>query len=546
MNEGPFQHERRIALPAISDEELLTRFVGSRDEEAFAELAGRHAALVMSVCRRVLVDPHDADDAFQATFIVLAARAGRIRCGAAVAAWLYGVAFRTARRLAVRRRRQPTEPLPEVVQAHADPLTELTARHDRHIVDEELNRLPSHYREPLVLHYLEGKSRQRVAEALGATVTAIDGRMKRGRRRLRMRLVARGVSVGGVLTAIALARAAERPAPHLVVETVKAGLSMAGGTTSSATGSAVARQLAREEVTGMTLVTTTKIVAAALVGALVLLGAGGLGALNAQQATASGEGATIALPPGPSDAAADDPSIELAQSGASGDGSTAEVGSAPATAEAALPMMTDDAVENRQAETLDYKRRSPAEERIAAALDEQTNIEFVETPLTDAMTFLSDLHSIPIVFDRAGLEEEGIGVDEPITAVLAENNLRDTLDLLLEPLDLDYVIRKGVLQITSIQRANRLMETHVYELRHLRGFDTQEVVLAICTTIHPGQWRLPPGWDGLTQENDSSADLPRGALVLVDDALIVTHSQRVHEEITDLLEQLARFKANPR
>jgi RNA polymerase sigma factor (sigma-70 family) len=542
MKVGLSQRESPPASPATSDEALVARFVRLQDEEAFAELVERHGPLVMSVCRRVLCDPHDADDAFQATFLVLAARPGGIRRPQALAAWLYGVAFRIARRLAIRRRRRGMASLTDELPVDADPLQELTARHDRHVIDEELNRLPARLRDPLVLYYLEGKSQKAVAEALGVTVSAVDGRMKRGRRRLRMRLVARGVSLG-VLTAIALARTAESAAPQLVVATVQAGLAQAGGTSIAGVASPLVRQLAREEVSQMTFAATKSLLATAAICAVVLLGVGGFGALSAQQAESNSGRPSIALPPTAPGLQADEPAVQLAQASTSDDIGTEDK---PLEARAAPPTeaLRSDDVDRKKYETLDYKSRSREMERVLDELEKDTTILYIDTPFSDVKDYLSDLHGISIIFDKAAMEKVGIAVDHPITSDLKGISLRAALEVVLEPLDLDYVVRNGVLQITSKQAAARRMETHVYELRQLGGMDPEEVARAIRTTIRPGQWVSED--DGSAKsEGESKENTPQGAVALVGEALVVTHNQHVQEKVVDLLEQLARFSGNP-
>src|SRR5262245_2930016 len=139
---------------AATDRELLERFVSRRDEAAFAALLERHGAMILGVCRRVLRDAHDAEDACQATFLALARKAPAIRKRDSLASWLYGVAVRVARNLrrSAARRRACAGP-----QVHdQDATAELTWREVREALDEELRRLPEPLRAPLVLCCLEG------------------------------------------------------------------------------------------------------------------------------------------------------------------------------------------------------------------------------------------------------------------------------------------------------------------------------------------------------------------------------------------------------
>jgi RNA polymerase sigma factor (sigma-70 family) len=169
------------------DRQLLQRFVASGDEAAFAALVQRHAGVVLGMCRRILGHEHDAEDAFQATFLVLARKAGSIRKVESLASWLYGVAYRVsvkARASAARRRtceKQAPGPAP------ADPADAVTWGELRTALDQELQRLPEKYRAPLVLCYLEGLTNHEAARQLGWLPGAVEWRVKRGRQILRSR-----------------------------------------------------------------------------------------------------------------------------------------------------------------------------------------------------------------------------------------------------------------------------------------------------------------------------------------------------------------------
>ncbi len=218
---------RRAAGPAPGEEdaELLRRFIARREEAAFAALVSRHGAMVFGVCRRVLDNVHDAEDAFQATFLVLARQAASIRKREAVASWLYGVAYRVARKAratAVRRRASPR--LGDDFSS-SDPATEAAWRELRPVLDEELNRLPEKYRAPLVLCYLEGKTNDEAARQLGWSKGTVSGRLARARDLLRPRLSRRGLALPAAGLAALLARNTAAPAAlvELTIKSVLAG-----------------------------------------------------------------------------------------------------------------------------------------------------------------------------------------------------------------------------------------------------------------------------------------------------------------------------------
>jgi RNA polymerase sigma factor (sigma-70 family) len=202
-----FRRFCRLASPLAPDTELLGRWVRQRDEDAFAALVARHGGMVLGVCRRVLGNGPDAEDAFQAAFLVLARKAASLRRPEAVGGWLHGVAVRLARkaRRAADRRRVPGLAAgPEPSDPHPDPLDRLSARELLALIDEEVAALPEVYRLALVLCDLEERTQPEAARLLGWSPGSLRGRLLRGRALLRQRLRRRGValaSVGCVLTA---------------------------------------------------------------------------------------------------------------------------------------------------------------------------------------------------------------------------------------------------------------------------------------------------------------------------------------------------------
>jgi RNA polymerase sigma factor (sigma-70 family) len=224
------------AFDALSDGQLLEMFVRRREESAFAALVRRHGPMVLSVCRRVLRHSQDAEDAFQATFLVLVEKAPRLRQPELLANWLYGVAYRTAlhaRQRAARRGARERE-----VAAMSSPLseTEIESRELRRVLDEELHRLPEKYRAPLVLCYLEGKTNEEAARVLGWPAGSMSHRLARGRELLRERLEARLAGLAVLLPAIWLAEHLQPVvvSPLLAKTTVQAAVALMGAKVAAA------------------------------------------------------------------------------------------------------------------------------------------------------------------------------------------------------------------------------------------------------------------------------------------------------------------------
>lgn len=185
-----------------TDRDLLERFAAG-DESAFAALVNRHAGMVHGVCRRVLPTVQDAEDACQATFLVLARKAGSMSWHASVAGWLYGTARRIAakaNRSAQRRTKREQRPIPSDAPSVLD---QMTGREAFAALDAELDRLPPIYRGPLVLCYLEGLTRDEAAARLGVPAATLKSHLDRGRKRLADALARRGIGLGAALLAVA-------------------------------------------------------------------------------------------------------------------------------------------------------------------------------------------------------------------------------------------------------------------------------------------------------------------------------------------------------
>jgi RNA polymerase sigma-70 factor (ECF subfamily) len=213
----------------LADGDLLELFRARRDEPAFAELVRRHGPMVLGVCRRVLRNAHDAEDAFQATFLVLVRRAASVRPRDRVGSWLYGVAYRTAleaRRAAARRRAREAHALRHPVVDEPLLPSDLWP-----LLEQELRRLPDKYRAPLLLCDLEGRTRKEASAQLGWAEGTVSSRLARARSLLARRLLRRGVvPSAGAAALVGVGEAARAAVPSLLVkETVQAALLVAAG-----------------------------------------------------------------------------------------------------------------------------------------------------------------------------------------------------------------------------------------------------------------------------------------------------------------------------
>jgi RNA polymerase sigma factor (sigma-70 family) len=291
---------RRLAVPgdhrAMADGELLQRFSGQGEEWAFAALMHRHGPMVLGVCQGLLLGAQDAEDAFQATFLVLARKARAIGKPASVASWLHGVAYRLAMRVrADLARRRACEGKVMTLPSN-EPPDDVMWRDLRPVLHEELGRLPERFRLPFVLCYLEGKTNEEAADLLGWPKGTVLSRLSRGRQRLRARLTRRGLApAGGVVAALLAVDTARAAVPaSLARKTFRAALLFAadptGAIAAPASSYAVAMLrtpfLERHRVTAILLLVTSLVAVSA--------GASMSGQVDCEQARPAASGQTHA------------------------------------------------------------------------------------------------------------------------------------------------------------------------------------------------------------------------------------------------------------
>jgi RNA polymerase sigma factor (sigma-70 family) len=266
---GPLLSGPDADLPAPTDFALLERFLVGGDEEAFADLVRRHGPMVRATCGRALGDTPDAEDAFQAVFLVLLRKAASISRRELLGPWLHTVAVRTAARARARAaRRQLRErqvvPMPEPVPSPPE-----EARDWQPVLDEELQRLPEKYRRALVLCDLQAQGRSAAARALGVAEGTLSSRLARGRDLLRRRLVRRGfgptaLALGAVLTSGATAAVP----PPLLVSTTRAALTGSPPASVAALTEGVLRTMLVAKLKGLALIV---LLACGLVGLVPLV-----------------------------------------------------------------------------------------------------------------------------------------------------------------------------------------------------------------------------------------------------------------------------------
>jgi RNA polymerase sigma factor (sigma-70 family) len=289
-----------------TDVALLESFIERHDEGAFAVLLRAHGPMVLDVCRNVLGNEQDAEDAFQVTFLVLACKAAAVRKRHSLASWLFG----TARRVSLKVRTQSARRRAHERQAPAmrPPQSEPETHELRPVLHEELGRLPEKYQAPLILCYLQGKSNAEAAQELGCPKGTVQGRLARARALLQKRLKRRGISLSAVLPAALVTSAvvrAEVPG-QLVETTLKHALLAAGGTSALLQGlPATTASLVERVLHDMFLNKLRRVAVVLLVLSVLGLGAG----LATRAALASREGEQVKASAAPTPEKAEPPSI---------------------------------------------------------------------------------------------------------------------------------------------------------------------------------------------------------------------------------------------
>jgi RNA polymerase sigma factor (sigma-70 family) len=266
------------SLADLPNAQLLERFINQREQAAFAALLQRHGPMVLHVCRRVLGHIHDAEDVFQATFLMLARKARSIRKRDAVGSWLHGVAHRLAMRVREQARRRQIHEQQAANRHRAEATLEAAWSEVQVVLDEELRCLPAKYREVLVLCYLEGQTQEEAARHLGCPLGTVRSRLARARSLFQKRLVRRGLALSGAaLATTLLAHAASATVPVTLLRlTLKSALPFAVG---QALGSEISAQVVLLAEGGLKAMSAAKVklaLSVVLVTAALSVGAGAL------------------------------------------------------------------------------------------------------------------------------------------------------------------------------------------------------------------------------------------------------------------------------
>lgn len=529
------------------DLELLELYVSVGDRAAIETLIKRYASMVASVCSLTVADRQTAEDAFQATFLVLLKQAKRIRRRASVAAWLHGVAYRCSCRLRKQNRDRTQnnlgDDLSTVMHQVSDPLIELSRKMDLEALDRELQKLPEHLRAPLVEHYLLGFTAPQIAERMELSLSAVEGRLRRGRQTLRIRLAQRGISLSVLAVGCSLFQehlsAAE--CGHWASNFSNAYLPCDNVAHVDGVPTSIPSPLVSSLVCGETSMIGSSSFKAALAAGVLLVGgtvvaiSAGAGTRYGNQANnrpLGGEVLTI-------------PTVDALQS------VVAQLGSAPTIAQPASQVTAPARVQSqpqiKEDKPLEWQRPESAEgsepswlagtratledtEKNRQVLYQKFEYDFKQTPLTEVARWLTEQTGTDFVFNTAEIELGGLAdVDTPVTAK-GRGSVREIIRQITDPLEMTYVVNESNITLTTKDNANEEPQVRFYDLSYI--LPNSANLTSLMTAI---QQIAPLGWDVAGGQSTMS---------VVGSMLVVSAPDMTHFQIEIMLANIA--KMNPR
>jgi RNA polymerase sigma factor (sigma-70 family) len=487
---------RTGSCAGLTDGQLLERFVRRRDEQAeaaFEALVARHGPMVFGVCRRILGDCHEVEDAFQATFLVLVRKARSLRVEDSLGGWLYTVTHRIAARARdqARARSRSEGPGVEALCERGDvpePLFDV-----RPLLHEEIRRLPQKYRAPIVLCYLEEMTHEQAAEQLGWPVGTVRGRLARARETLRSRLTRRGVTLGSASLGAMLAGEAAASVPPAVVEsTMRAAWGFAASGATAGTVPAAAAALTMGVLRTMFL-TKLGVAAAGLLAAGIV------------------------------------------------------------TAGAALPAYTDDpAAPANPTTTPPPNNPKDRQEQPPQGLDQLISLNLNQATLEEALNSIAQYSSLNLVMDHDALAEWGVTGQTPVSLTCKEIRVRAALRSLLQPLHLTFrTEEEGIVLVTAEDRDAKLTamvrdlkkQTQIYKDYQRRVNNAMDPALRKMRDRLKDQKDLIAAYRAGPRASIDSERDPAIRLADVNQVELESRIQRLTTELMQAKEQLAAAQA---
>ena len=492
------------ATSSLDDQDLLGLYERTRESCYLEELVQRYHGLVVSVVRSSLSDTHDIQDAVQATFLILVKSALKIQQRQSLAAWLHGVAYRTARRIRDRANRErlaqdSSMHTDELIASQDSPLAQVAKKFQLDALDEELQRVRETYRAVLIEHYLLGKTAAEIAASCNMSQSTVEGRLRRGRQQLRMQMLRRGF---GFSAAIAASSHILNTHNASAAELTNMANQIATYSDPDVTDIPNSISALVSEELGMSSLITSKLSLAILVGSITTIALG----LLAVTATGGQEGAA--------------PVTEL-ESETPSDHHSASV-NVPLAVQS-VDAKPDNPASGYRASAQAWP--SPATDHVHQVLRKSVmDVPYNGMPLRQLMYMLADDFNIGILVEEGELEILGVQLDQPITLEVPPTPLCQVLDYVLSPLGLSYRVEGEILLISSQEKLDHRPNLRVYDLSVFENPAIVNVLEPHIRAIQSDRWI----------ENLWSIDK------LNDQSLLVSAGDPAHAEIEAMLVDLAR------
>ncbi len=554
-----------------SDGELLELYVLNGSPAAIEALVRRHSAMVASVCAMTVAEPSSAEDAFQATFLILLKSAKKIRRTSSLAAWLHGVAYRCACRVRkLARKTPPTQSVVDVIgpyDSRQDPISVLARTMELEALHRELEKLPEHLRAPLVEHYLLGLTAPQIAQRMELSTSAVEGRLRRGRQALRTKLAQRGISLSVLVAGSGLFQEhlaasesglwgeqfVERYLPQNQTLNSHSQTSHSQPLTSP---SPQVSSLVRGEIS---MIGTSTFKTALAAGILLVAGTLATNAMSkltrgagdvAHGQTASGdgteqataEGSVLTLPFSPPV-----PSVVAQLGPAPAQPAIVPVGSADPLRAPAVGTTKELVAEVLSPRPIGWKRPESAEasepnwlaggrsamsaiENNRQVLSEVLDFQFNAIPLTAVADWLSQETGTQFDLNTSEIELGGLASpDTPITAA-GRATVREILRRVGSTLELTYVVTESTIEITTKDDAGDCPNMRFYDLAYVlpNSENTSALISAIQTSVAPLDWDTAGG---------------RSTISVVGSMMIINAPDTTHHQVEILL--LNVVKMNP-
>ncbi|MFO0383547.1 MAG: RNA polymerase sigma factor [Pirellula sp.] len=529
------------------DEELLELIHRSRSRDAMAQMVERYAPMVASVVARHLRNPTSREEAFQATFLVLFQSANKIRKKTSLASFLFGVALRVSKRLRTQetqntkrlsnQENQNVNSIPE--NKSIDPFEMLAKRLQTSVLDEEIELLPETLRAPLVDHYFAGKSTPEIANAMNLSVSAVEGRIKRGKQRLRSRLAYRGVSLTACLVAVQShpsgVSASELKNWSESVLQHGSDPNFFHASPFNSDSNQTLRKLVQGELQMKSFTSPPWLFWSGSVCLITIVGLGMLQVSNGGPPTDQSQNRGTIIASDVNTALDETPLLQTGGMGGMGMSmSMGGMGGGMAGMSGGLSTVTE-VVEwkNESTNAPKWLASPPGNEddavlrEISAKLNERIQLTLAGVPISEFASKISEILELDVIVDVKALEDAGIQLDEIVTIErVRAARAKDILKQVLDPLACTYAIKYDALVITTKEGSSSEILGY-YDLSYILPDNSTipDLLESIQTSVTPDAWESNSG---------------TGSMTILGSMLIVRAPLETHEGIEELLRQISK------